>query len=198
MTCHLDTKKKSPVVFVSASVVLRALSQPAAAGPAAGVRLHEELHLHHRETIRSQQQEVRPPGCVQRSQFVSRLVLLASSSSSFIPQSWCYLLLFYVYACFDEAQFSNLYANVGIKSGSANHKPLLSCLTFQTLLCLCRWATRFLSSLWAFSGAESTGRGSSGAAPCWLAWLRCWWPCRTSSVGRMSTQTTLAVRPNTN
>lgn len=50
------------------SAVLCVLPQPAAAGAAVGVGLHEELHLHHRETLRPLQPEVRAPGCFQRGQ----------------------------------------------------------------------------------------------------------------------------------
>lgn len=50
-----------PLIFFSA--VLRAVSQFAAAGTASGVRLHEELHLHHRETLRPLQSEVGGAGC---------------------------------------------------------------------------------------------------------------------------------------
>lgn len=48
------------------SAVLCVLPQFAAAGSAVGVGLHEELHLHHRETLRPVQPEVRAPGLLQR------------------------------------------------------------------------------------------------------------------------------------
>lgn len=53
------------------------MPQFAAAGPAAGVRLHEELHLHHRETLRPLQPEVWAPGRLQRG--LSALLVLQLS-----------------------------------------------------------------------------------------------------------------------
>lgn len=49
--------------------VLCVLPQFAAAGPAFGVGLHEELHLHHREALWPIQPEVWAPGLLQRGQF---------------------------------------------------------------------------------------------------------------------------------
>lgn len=56
--------------------VLCVLPQFAAAGPAFGVGLHEELHLHHREALRPIQPEVWAPGLLQRGQFSSDSELL--------------------------------------------------------------------------------------------------------------------------
>lgn len=117
---------------------------------------------------------------------------------------FCVCVCVYLCMCVLAMCSKSLYANVWIWSNSlprqcASPVPIRRrTLSFQTLVCLCRWATRFSSFLWAFSGAESTGRGSSGVVPCWPAWLRCWWPYHTSSVDRMSTQIALAVRLNTN
>lgn len=64
--------------------VLRALPQFAAADAAAGVRLHEELHLHHRAALRSLQPEVGAPCCFQRGQDIrTRPAGFSSSPSSF-------------------------------------------------------------------------------------------------------------------
>lgn len=66
------------------SVVLCVLPQFAAVGTAVGVRLYEELHLHHRETLRPLQPEVGAPGSFQRGQHeilsavCSRLCLFTS------------------------------------------------------------------------------------------------------------------------
>lgn len=110
MLGHTSRRLLTPTVrffcFSPFSAVLRALSQFAAAVAAAGVGLHEELHLHHRETLRLLQQEVRPPGCVQRSQCASRHVSVTPAASTFILYTYplciymflnaAYLLIFNV------------------------------------------------------------------------------------------------------
>ena len=64
------------------AAVLRVVPQFAAAGSALGVGLHEELHLHHRETLRPHQPEVWAPGFFQRGQFVSLLLTLQSTHTT--------------------------------------------------------------------------------------------------------------------
>lgn len=72
------------ILLLLLSAVLCVLPQFAAAGAAVGVRLHEELHLHYRETLRPLQPEVGDPGSFQRGQYgtlsavCSRLCLFTS------------------------------------------------------------------------------------------------------------------------
>lgn len=134
---------------------------------------------------------------------VSLCLDLFGTTAPIIPKQWCCLLLFCVCVCVCDLAMcsaSPCLNAMNCVAMAARINSLQSDADFWTflLVCVCRWATRFSSFLWASLGAGSIGRGSLGAEPCWPAWRRCSWPYHTSSVDRMSTQIALAVRPNTN
>jgi len=82
-SCHVNSSSFHPL-YLPLSVVLRVLPQFAAASAAAGVWLYEELHFHHRETLRPLQPEVGVPGRLQRGQFSYCETILSLTWSNLI------------------------------------------------------------------------------------------------------------------